>query len=144
MLGTQIGQGTGKRTGRRVIATKPALEIEANVEEQTTLLGIQGQNIITYHATIKPDGSLGGQGEGAFATPDGDIVTWQGTGVGRFLEGGAVQYCGSLSYTTSSKKLMKLNGVSGVFQFSIDAEGNTHSETFELAPAAVPAKGAGA
>jgi hypothetical protein len=147
MLGSQIAEGKGKRTGRRIIATKPVLQVEASVEEQSTLLGIQGTNIVTYHATIKPDGSLDGQGEGAFATPEGEIVTWQGNGVGRFVEGGAMQYCGSVSFTTSSKKFLKLNGVSGVFQWSIDAEGNTHSQIFEMAPAGVTTKatkGAGA
>jgi hypothetical protein len=144
MLGAQIAEGKGKRTGRRVIATKPMLEVEATVEELGTLLGIQGVNIITYRATIKPDGSLDGQGEGAFATPDGDIVTWRGIGVGRFVEGGAMQYCGSLSYTTTSQKFTKLNGVAGVFQWSIDAEGNTHSQIFEMAPAGVAAKSTGA
>jgi hypothetical protein len=144
MLGSLIAEGKGKRTGRRIIATKPALEVEATVEEQTTLLGIQGLNIITYRATIKPDGSLDGQGQGAFATLDGEIVTWHGIGVGRFLEGGAMQYCGSLSYSTSAERFLKLNGVAGVFQWSIDAEGNTHSEIFEMAPAGATAKGAGA
>jgi hypothetical protein len=144
MLGPQIGAGQGKRTGRRIIATQPYLQIEATVEEQGTLLGIQGLNIITYRASIKPDGSLDGQGEGAFATPDGEIVTWRGIGVGRFVEGGAMNYCGSLSYTTSAEKFQKLNAISGVFQWSIDAEGNTHSQIFEMAPVGVTAKTTGA
>jgi hypothetical protein len=140
MLGSQIAEGKGKRTGRRIIATKPVLQVEATVEERSTLLGIQGTAIITYHATVKPDGSLDGQGEGAFLTPDGDIVTWQGNGVGRFVEGGAMQYGGSVSFTTSSKKFLKLNGVAGVFQWSLDGEGNTQSQIFEMAPAGVTTK----
>jgi hypothetical protein len=54
--------------------------------------------------------------------------------VGRFAEGGAVNYCGSLSYTTTSAKLARLNRVSGVFQFEIDAQGNTRSVAFEMVP----------
>jgi hypothetical protein len=144
MLGPQIAEGKGKRTGRRVIATQPYLQIEATVEEQGAMLGIQGLSIITYRAGIKPDGSLDGQGDGAFASPDGDIVTWRGIGVGRFAEGGAMNYCGSLTFTTSSEKLQKLNGISGVFQWSIDAEGNTHSQVFEMAPVGVTVKSTGA
>ncbi len=135
MLGPQIAEGRGKRTGRRVIATEPQLKIEASVEETTTLIGIQGINLITYTATNKPDGSLHGEGEGVFATPDGQIVTWKGTGVGRFAEGGAVNYCGTISYTTSSQKFIRLNGLAGVFQFEVDAQGNTRSVTYEMVPA---------
>ena len=135
MLGTQIEEGRGKRTGRRVIATAPALKVEATVEEQTRLLGIEGVNIITYTSQTKPDGTLQGEGEGVFATLAGDMVTWKGIGVGRFGEGGSIQYCGAISFTTTSPQFAKLNGVAGVFQWSIDAQGNTHSKIWELAPA---------
>ena len=143
MLGEQIEEGRGKRTGRRIVATDP-LKVEATAEEMTTLLGVQGMSIITYTSCIKPDGSLHGEGEAAFATPEGDLVTWKGIGVGRFGEGGSVNYCGSLSFTTTSPKLARLNGVSGVFQWAIDAQGNTHSKMWELAPAGASTKGAGA
>jgi hypothetical protein len=137
MLGSQIEEGHGKRTGRRVIATEPDLKIEATAEETQKLLGIEGVTLVTYTASIKPDGSLHGEGEGVFLSPQGDRVTWRGIGVGRLTEGGAVHYCGSLSFTTTSHKLVKLNGISGVFQWEIDAEGNTHSKIWEYAPAGV-------
>jgi len=136
MLGAQIAEGRGRRTGRRVLATVPHLKVEASAEEKVTLLGVEGLNIITYTSFIKPDGSVHGEGEGAFASLQGDIVTWRGMGVGRFGEGGSIHYCGSLSFTTSSPKLASLNGVSGVFQWEIDAQGNTHSQIWEMAPAA--------
>ena len=135
MLGAQIGEGRGKRTGRRVIATEPTFKVEATAEERITLLGVEGMNLITYTAHAKPDGSLHGEGEGVFMSLQGEAVTWRGIGVGRFGEGGAVTYCGSLSFTTASQKLAKLNGISGVFQWEIDAQGNTHSQFWELAPA---------
>ena len=137
MLGPQIGEGRGKRTARRVIATEPSLQIEASVEETATFLGVQGMSIITYRAHTKPDGSLSGEGDGVFASPQGEIVTWKGIGVGRLGGDGSMQYCGSLNFVTTSQKLAKLNGISGVFQFAIDAQGNTHSQIWELAPAAV-------
>jgi len=137
MLGPQIEEGHGKRTGRRIIATEPDLKVEATAEETQKLLGIEGLAVITYTSSIKPDGSLHGEGEGVFLSPQGDRVTWRGVGVGRLIEGGAVHYCGSLSYTTTSQKLAKLNGISGVFQWEIDAQGNTHSKIWEYAPAGV-------
>jgi len=143
MLGAQIEEGRGKRTGRRVISTDPHFKIEATVEENTRLLGHDGVNIITYTSTTKPDGSVHGEGEGVFATLDGQLVKWRGVGVGRFGEGGAISYCGAVSYTTASEKLAKLNGVAGIFQWEIDAQGNTHSKMWELAPAGAT-RGAGA
>ncbi len=136
MLGPQIEEGRGQRTARRVIATDPHLKIEASAEERATFLSVEGVSIITYTAYTKPDGSLHGEGEGVFASLQGDTVTWKGIGVGRFGEGGSIQYCGSLSFTTTSQRLAQLNGISGVFQWEIDAEGNTHSKIWELAPAA--------
>ena len=143
MLGAQIEEGRGKRTGRRVLETIPHLTIEASVEETATFLGVQGMTIVTYTSSIKPDGSLDGAGEGVFASVDGEVLTFKGVGVGRFGEGGSVNYCGSLSFTTNSPKLAKLNGVSGVFQWEIDAQGNTHSQMWEMAPAGA-SQGAGA
>jgi hypothetical protein len=137
MLGPQIEEGQGKRTARRIIATEPGPKVEATVEETQKLLGIEGLTLITYTSSIKPDGSLDGEGEGIFLSPQGDRVTWKGIGVGRFTEGGAIHYCGSLSFTTTSQKLAKLNGISGVFQWEIDAQGNTHSKIWEYAPAGV-------
>ena len=137
MLGRQIEEGRGKRTARRVICTDPDFKIEASVEEKATFLGVEGMSIITYVACTKSDGSLEGEGGGVFAARDGETLTWKGTGVGRFVEGGAIQYCGALSFRTTSEKLASLNGISGVFQWEIDAEGNTHSQIWELAPSGV-------
>ena len=95
------------------------------------MLGVDGMNIGTYTSSNKPDGSLDGLGEGAFATLDGDIVTWKGIGAGRFLAGGAVACRGCLSYSTTSTKLARLNTIAGVFEFEVDAEGNTHSKIWE-------------
>ena len=134
MLGAQISEGRGKRTGRRVLATDP-LKVEASVEEMTTLRGVSGLTIITYTSCIKPDGSLHGEGAGVFASLEGDMVTFRGIGVGRFGERGSVHYTGSVSYTTSSPKLAALNGTSGVFEWDIDADGNTHSKIWEMTAA---------
>ena len=135
MLGAQIGEARGKRTGRRVIATEPLVKVEVSFEDQGTILGVEAMNIGTYVSTIEADGNLQGIGEGVIATLDGETVAWKGLGVGRLGAGGSVSYCGSLSYTTKSTKLAKLNGISGIFQFEVDAQGNTHSRVFELAPA---------
>src|SRR5919198_4684890 len=109
MLGEQFGEGRGKRTARRVICVDPHFKVEVSFEEMTKILGINGMNIGTYVSWPKPDGSLHGEGEGVFATMDGEMVTWRGVGIGRFASEGAVSYRGCVSYNTSSQKLAKLN-----------------------------------
>jgi hypothetical protein len=131
MLGDQIGEGRGKRTARRVVSTENPFSIEVSFEDLTTLLGVQGMTIGTYVSGPKPDGSLHGTGEGVWATADGDMVTWKGIGIGKFGAGGSVSYRGCLSYSTPSTKLARLNGLAGVFEFEVDADGSTVSKIWE-------------
>ena len=126
MFDEEISAGKGKRTGRRVISTEP-LKIEASFEENTKLLGLDGINIGTYLATTKPDGSLFGSGEGIYSSLGGDMATWKAIGTGNFGPDGSVRYRGSLSFTTTAPKLASLNATPVVYDFTIDAQGNTHS-----------------
>jgi len=131
MLGEQIGEGHGKRTGRRVVCTEPVFKVEVSFEDAGTLGGATGMNIGTYVSSPKPDGSLHGFGRGVFASLEGDMVTWEAIGIGHFQEGGAVRYTGAISYTTGAPKLSHLNKVAGAFEFDTDAAGNSHSKTWE-------------
>jgi len=130
MANEQIGEGTGKRSGRRVVTTEPNFVVEVSFEDRTKILGHEGFNIGTYKSTNKPDGSLYGEGQGVFATPGGDTATWKAMGVGRLQADGSVNYRGCLSYNTSSSKLSNLNSVAAFFEFDVDANGNTHSKFF--------------
>jgi hypothetical protein len=126
-----IGEGCGKRTGRRVLTTQPQFNVEVSFEDSTKLAGAEGLNIGTYESTSKPDGTLDGGGQGVFATLDGHIVTWKAVGMGRLGSDGGVRYRGAISYTTSSTKLAHLNGVAGLFEFDVDKDGHTHSKLLE-------------
>ena len=131
MLGELISEGSGKRTGRRVVSVSPQTVVEVSFEDLGKMLGVDGMNIGTYTSIPRPDGSLHGDGQGVFATQSGDMVTWRGIGVGRFGERGAISYRGALTYSTSSPTFARLNGIAGVFEFEVDAAGNTHSKTWE-------------
>jgi hypothetical protein len=131
MLGEVIGEAKGKRNARRVVAVEPVFQVEVSFEDTGTLGGAQGMNIGTYTSSPKPDGSLGGFGEGVFASFAGDTVTWKAVGSGQLSETGAVRYVGALSYSTSSAKLGHLNKIAGVFEFTVDPAGNTTSKTWE-------------
>lgn len=139
MSGEKIGEGSGQRGMRKVLATQPTFKVEVSFEETVKLLGVDGMNMGTYTATTKPDGSLEGIGEGVFATLDGEFVTWRGMGVGHFVEAGAVHYAGVLSYSTTSQKLAKLNSIAAMFEFDVDASGKTRSQVYDTAAKAAHA-----
>jgi hypothetical protein len=131
MLGEQIGESRGKRTGRRVLSVDGGFKVEVSFESTGKLLGIDTNEIGTYSSATRPDGSLYGEGQGVVLTQDGQMVTWKGQGVGKFVGGGAVSYRGAVYYNSASPKFARLNTVAAIFEFEVDAQGNTHSKLWE-------------
>jgi hypothetical protein len=132
MLGELIGESRGKRSARRVVSAEGGcFKVEVSFEDKGTMLGGEANGIGTYTSGPGPDGTLSGEGHGVLLTPDGGVATWKGTGVGKFLAGGAVSYRGALFYSTATPKLARLNSIAAVFEFEVDAEGNTHSKLWE-------------
>lgn len=131
MLGDQVGEARGKRTGRRVLSVDAGFKVEVSFEDRGKLLGIDGFSVGTYWSMSRPDGSLYGEGQGVFITANGEAATWTGSGVGRLQGDGAVSYRGAIFYSTASQKLARLNAVATVFEFEVDPEGNTHSKSWE-------------
>ncbi len=131
MLGELIGELQGKRTARRVLSTDGGFKVEASFEDSGKMLGMEVSDIGTYCSVSRPDGSLYGEGQGVLLTQDGGMATWKGQGLGKFLGGGAVSYRGALYYSTSSPKLARLNTIAGVFEFEVDANGNTRTKVWE-------------
>jgi hypothetical protein len=131
MLGELIGESRGKRTGRRVLSVDNGFKVEVAFESNGKLLGIDAMEVGTYWAVSRPDGTLYGEGHGVIIGADGNNATWKGQGVGKFVEGGAVSYRGAVYYSTASPKLARLNSVAAVFEFDVDAEGNTQSKLWE-------------
>ena len=130
MLGELVAEGQGKRTGRRVLSADP-LKVEVSFEESLTILGVQAQDIGTYWATPRADGTLYGEGQGVIMTAEGDLITWVGSGTGKMGAGGAVSYRGALHTSTTAAKFARLNSVALVFEFEVDAAGNTKSKDWE-------------
>ena len=131
MLGELIYEGRGKRTGRRVLSADGGFKVEVAFEDTGKALGIDSQEIGTYWSVSRPDGSLYGEGQGVVLTPDGEWATWKGQGIGKFLGGGAVSYRGAIYYTTPSPRPARLNAIVGVFEFEVNANGNTHTRIWE-------------
>ncbi|PYV25491.1 MAG: hypothetical protein DMG24_09160 [Acidobacteria bacterium] len=131
MLGELIGELRGKRTARRVLSTDSGFKVEVSFEESGKMLGIDVNDIGTYCSQTRPDGSLYGEGQGVLLTRDGEMATWKGQGVGKFLGGGAVSYRGALYFSTASPKLSRLNPVAAVFEYEVEPDGNTHTKLWE-------------
>jgi hypothetical protein len=100
-------------------------------EDSGNMLGIATSGMGTYTSVARPDGSIYGEGHGVMMTPDGEGITWKGSGVGKFGPGGSVSYRGILYYRTPSQKLARLNNVCGVFEYEVDPAGNTSSKVWE-------------
>jgi hypothetical protein len=105
--------------------------VEVAFEAKGKMLGIDNMEIGTYCSVSRPDGSMFGEGQGVVITQDGEVATWKGSGVGKFVGGGAVSYRGAIYYSTASEKLARLNAVAAVFEFEVDADGNTHAKIWE-------------
>src|SRR5215467_7636359 len=114
MLGEMIGETHGKRTARRVLSTSP-LKVETSFEDSGKIFGNDCNQIVTYWAEMRPDGSLYGEGGGVVILQNGEIATWKGAGAGTIKPGGSVSYRGAVYYSTSSPTLARLNTVAAVF-----------------------------
>jgi len=131
MLGEQILELTGKRTGRRVLSTDGGFKVEVSFEDNGKLLGQPANNMGTCWSGTRPDGTLYGEGQGVVIMQDGEMATWKGQGVGKLQPGGAVSYRGAVYYSTASAKLARLNSVAVVFEFEVGADGNIRTKGWE-------------
>jgi hypothetical protein len=131
MLGEQILEFAGKRIGRRVLPTDGGFKVEVSFEDSGKLLGQQVNDMGTYLSGPRPDGTLYGEGQGVVITQDGEMATWKGQGAGKIQPGGAISYRGSLYFSTASAKLARLNTIAVVFEYEVDANGNTKTKGWE-------------
>ena len=130
MLGELIMEWNGKRIVRRVLSADPP-KVEVSFEESGKVLGVSATDFGTYTSAVRPDGSIYGEGQGVMTTLDGEMISWTGSGLGKFKEKGAVSYRGILYFRTTSQKLARLNAVGGVFEYEVDPEGKTHTKVWE-------------
>ena len=80
MLGEQIGESRGKRTGRRVLSVDHGFKVEVAFESTGKLLGDDINEVGTYWSEARPDGTLYGEGQGVLVGKDGLVATWKGQG----------------------------------------------------------------
>jgi hypothetical protein len=128
MLGDKIGEGAGKVTVRRVLAGP---KVETSFQSSGTLLGVKAQELGTYTSVMRPDGTVYGEGQGVLMGAGGEQAAWVGQGVGKFGKDGAISYRGAIYYQTTAGAWSRLNSVAGVFEYEVDAAGNTKAQIWE-------------
>jgi hypothetical protein len=132
MLGEKIGEGSGKVTSQRVLSNLGGgPKMESSFQATGSLLGVNFRETGTYWTVVRPDGTLYGEGQGVTMTKDGKIATWTGHGVGTTKKDGTASYRGAIYYQTMPAKWSRLNKVAVLFEYAVDADGNTHSEYWE-------------
>lgn len=130
MLGELIGETTGRRNVKRVLETNPPA-IKVSFESTGTVLGTAANGFATYTMVVRADGSLYGEGEGALMTSDGDMVFWKGSALGKIRPDRTASFRGIMYFQTASQKLARLNATPGVFEYEVDADGNTQTKVWE-------------
>lgn len=132
MLGEKIGEITGRVTMQRVLPSLGgAPRMETSFQAIGSLLGTNMKDTGTYVTIFRPDGTQYGEGQGVMVTKDGQTATWRAHGVGAMKKDGTASYRGALYLQTMPKKWSRLNKVAVLFEYAVDAEGNTHSEYWE-------------
>lgn len=132
MLGELIGDGIGKVTSQRVLPNPGGPpKIETTFQGTGKLLGLTNTETGTYTAVLRPDGSLFGEGQGVHFGGKGEVASWTGQGVGLPQKDGSVKYRGALYFQSSSPTWSRLASVAAVFEYEVDAQGNTKGSLFE-------------
>jgi hypothetical protein len=132
MLGEKIGEEAGKVISRRVLANPGGgPKMEVSFQATGSLLGVSTTDTGTYVAVMRPDGTLFGDGQGIVMGKAGEAATWCGQGVGTLKKDGSVSYRGAIYFQSASPAWVKLNSQAVVFEYEVDAQGNTKAQDWE-------------
>jgi hypothetical protein len=132
MLGERIGEVSGKTVLERVLPSDGGVpKMEVTFQAAGSLLGVPSQDRGTYWAALRPDGTLYGEGQGITMSAQGDAATWKGSGVGRMKQDGSISYRGAIYLQTTSPKWAQLNSIAVLFEYEVDAQGNSRSTLYE-------------
>lgn len=132
MQGERIGESSGKVTARRVLPNPGGGPMmETSFEATGKLLNVEERETGTYSSVVRPDGTLFGEGQGVIMGKGGEVATWVGQGVGTIKKDGAVSYRGAVYYQTSAPAWSRLNSVAAIFEYEVDAQGNSRAQLWE-------------
>jgi hypothetical protein len=132
MLGDNVGEIRGQTIGTRILPDEgqgPRMEI---TDRGTgTFCGVHVDQTVTYVGTMRPNGTIAGEGSGVVMTEDGEAASFRGYGVGKFVRPGVTSWRGALFCETTSAKLSRLNGIAVAFEYTIDESGKSEGHFHE-------------
>ena len=132
MLGDKIGEISGKITMQRVLPNLGGVpKMETSFQATGSVLGTDVEDTGTYCTLFRPDGTQYGEGQGVMVTKQGEMATWTGHGVGVRNKDGTATYRGALYFQSMPQQWARLNKVAVLFEYLVDARGNTHSDYWE-------------
>ena len=133
MLGELIGEDRGQVMSTRVLPTEPGQgpRLEVSFESNGTLLDVVTHEVATYSAVARADGTLYGEGQGMITSPQGEVATWRGSGVGRMNAAGGSDFRGAIYFESAAPRWATLHGMAGVFEFGVDESGKTEARIWE-------------
>ena len=130
MLGELLYEETGNTTGIRVLPPEGgAANLEVSLQAAGSIQGVAHTSMWTYSSMTRADGSIFGEGNGVLTTADGDVIHLVGRGSAP--SGSPIKYRGSIHFQTSSEKFARLNGIAGVFEYNVNADGTTMGKIWE-------------
>ncbi|HET9976050.1 MAG TPA: hypothetical protein VFQ20_01325 [Burkholderiaceae bacterium] len=132
MIGERIGESTGKITSQRVLPpVNGAPRVETSFQASGSVYGVAANDMGTYVSLMRPDGTLFGEVHGVLMGKGGEAATWTGQGVGTMKKDGSIGYRGAIYYQSASPAWSRLNSISVVFEYEVDAQGNTKGQLWE-------------
>ena len=132
MLGEKIGEMSGKIASQRVLSIEGGSpKTESSFQQDGSVLGTNVKETGTYWTVVRPDGTHYGEGHGVMIGKDGKMATWKGHGVGTVKKDGSATYRGAIYFQTMPPKWSRLNKVAVLFEYEIDADGNSRSDYWE-------------
>ena len=132
MLGEQIGDIRGQTISTHVLpdlGLGPRLEVTD--QGLGTLCGEHVTSTVTYVGTLRPNGTLQGEGTGIVMTDKGEAATFHGVAVGTFVRPGVMSWRGSLFYETQAPSLQRLNGIAALVEYTVDEGGKSEGHLYE-------------
>jgi hypothetical protein len=132
MLGERIGDESGKITLRRTLPNPGGMpQVETSFEAAGSIFGTRHRTIGSYTSMMRPNGTVFGEGQGVVMSEQGEAASWVGQGIGTFGKDGSISYRGAIYYSTAAAKWARLNNVAAVFEYEVDAQGNTKAQIWE-------------
>jgi len=131
MLGEKIGEESGAVTSRRVLKIDGAPAVEMSFAAEGTSRGVKHRTLGTYTSSIRPDGTVFGNGHGVVMGANGEMASWSGSGVGVFDGKGGIDFKGALFSHSAAPAWAPSNKLATVFEYRENADGSTHTQFWE-------------